>query len=99
MKQIVDFEQAKRLKEVGVFIENVRHGFNENGNIVIFTSLSSNQLPAPTIGELIEWINDNSRYAVPFTTLSHMFYKFQISYSGELIDGLVELAIKIKESQ
>ena len=82
MKQIVDFEQAKRLWELDIDfpIDNVNHITKyDTDNIAI-------SYHAPTIGELIEWILERNDFIMPFS-----------KQKGEPIDELVELAIKIKE--
>ena len=79
MKQIVELEQIKQLNSAGIFIDCER----------TYYGCGKDNYRAPTIGELIEWIKDNMprgwRNAI----------KMALCKDGELIDALVELAIKI----
>ena len=81
MKQIVDFEQAKRLALSGVYI----------GNVLNYQ---------PTIGELIEWICEHRQIngTRQLFEVSEYLNKMGI-WRSELINALVELAIKIKENK
>ena len=91
MKQIVSFEQAKRLK--GLF-KNLYIGYFPNGKIV-YGCAQEDILPAPAIGELIEWITLNDTDGA-YDSLARLFNDL-ICVRTELIDALVSLAIKIKE--
>jgi len=114
MKQAIDFEQAKKLVDCGICIPS---GFEVNSfNTYIWNDgePSINFHPAPTIGELIEWIENqklgedetNSLYICQL----HECNKWEAGIDNaigdnwiafvettELIDALVDLAIKIKE--
>lgn len=86
MKQIVGRVQAERLWDAGIEI-----------------------IKAPTIGELIEWIKENAPkgcyLSIDFGLNCHICCVNEVRSilfghkNTELIDALVELAIKIKESK
>ena len=95
MKQIVDFEQAKRLKELGI----------EMNPMYLKNGMKANAYP--TIGELIEWIKEQGYdFTIERThddgSDDWMIYTWEMKLTAhgyELIDALVELCIKIKEEE
>ena len=105
MKQIVDFEQAKRLYPW--FDVNSKQGFTKQGAFIYSVGLDRKHwYDAPTIGELIEWIWDKTNLLVEITNSTSAKGTVSVQWSCgmdyeyegfELIDALVELAIKIKE--
>ena len=90
MKQIVDFEQAKILHDNGVWVVNSDYVIKKNGRLYQ-TDVKQPYYNAPTIGELIEWIREND--ANWYKNLTYAISEI------ELIDALVDLAIKIKENK
>jgi len=111
VKQIVDFEQAKRLYEAGVYLVNSDYVIKKNGRLYQ-TDVKQPYYNSPTIGELIEWIKGNRLHQSLqlcirqdhlqfWVSLEDRYYPSQsitVDIAPELIDALVELAIKIKES-
>ena len=112
MKQRVDFEQAGVLYDSGITYNSITYNFyNFDKEIVLFKD--DDCLPAPTIGELIEWISKNESDEVVigktywvssvknYSEWDAVFFidgEIQCkTKEPELIDALVELAIKIKE--
>jgi hypothetical protein len=89
MKQIVDFEQAKRLyvAKIGMKTELV-------------IAIGAREIAQPAIGELIEWICEHRQIkgTRQLFEVSEYLNKMGI-WRGELIDALVDLCCKIKESE
>ncbi|MCK5603057.1 hypothetical protein KAR91_14330 [Candidatus Pacearchaeota archaeon] len=95
MKQIVDFEQARQL-----FIAKI----NIKTELVIV--VGAREIAQPTIGELIEWIDENIKKEKPYNwcigrynTDWQLIQPFKLTRGVELIDALVDLCIKIKEQK
>ena len=95
MKQIVDFEQAQMLWNRGIIISSDKVYRN---NILLTKDIvePEGEIYAPTIGELIEWIRDNSDDWDVDIMEAVQNSCFE---STELIDALVKLTIKIRESR
>ena len=102
MKQIVNFEQAKRLEDADICI-HTKEVVNNNGHYMSADEFTcTSYCFAPTIGELIEWIAKKLKCVSPYCQLQEVVYAltaYECLRSKELIDSLVELAIKIKESE
>lgn len=105
MKQIVNFEQAKRLEDADICI-HTKEVVNNNGHYMSADEFTcTSYCFAPTIGELIEWITDMEvdieiQCSVLGYRIQMLCYPYEeIKIKTELLDALVELAIKIKESE
>jgi hypothetical protein len=104
MRQITTFEQAKRLHRFGIEVSNhyyMSEKFLHRGNYC-----NKHRFPAPTIGELIEWIDENGKGFLSMNSFDADKRHWDVSMvtgalnaddQNELIDALVDLAIKIKE--
>ena len=105
MKQIVDFEQAKRLKDAGIHKCNRYWYWQKYGDSDIKKGKTCtgyprnpkggwNWIPMFTIGELIECLDghSNDNWGHTLETISAF-----AEHYPELIDALGSLAIKIKE--
>ena len=95
MKQIVDFEQAKRLDDIGIIIDADKTIIDNNFK----------GLPAPTIGELIEWCYCHTGHLC-FDTCGTSWRAYSVNAqrtlscsAKESIDALVELVIKIQDAK
>lgn len=112
MKQTVDFEQAKMLWSAGVDTASMLWYVDKNTCIQeSHSDLHTKKNYAPTIGELIEWIESkvdyiridrfaDSQFVVEGKNITQGKRKFhQDCYAEEIIDALVEMAIKIKEAE
>ncbi len=117
MKQIVDFEQANLLVDKSIQLNSTMYCYGRykgKGSAKFERSfcecLAAWYVPAPTLGELIEWIDKNSEYDLWIDIDEVKKNKWEccvankkgedtisFCWEPELIDALFELVIKIKE--
>ncbi len=101
MKQRIDFNQAKQLWDEKVIIQYPEKYFDKDGWCAGLTLRS--EYPAATIGEMIAWIEGSTDYCITIVreigawSISTGHLGKLESFQTELIDALVELALKIKE--
>lgn len=97
MKKIVTFEQATILKELKRCFYGVSHGYTGRGYCHGRGHVNMKEgFPAPTIGELIEWIDENQDRDLTIRCDKRGCEVNGIT-SPELIDALFQLVCKIQE--